>query len=47
MSLDSVSLGETGLAVSELSLGTWRFGRRLVDGEERYDEPGVVEVNEK
>jgi aryl-alcohol dehydrogenase-like predicted oxidoreductase len=47
MSLDSVSLGETGLAVSELSLGTWRFGRRLVDGEERYDEPGVVEVDEK
>jgi aryl-alcohol dehydrogenase-like predicted oxidoreductase len=47
MSLDSVSLGETGLAVSELSFGTWRFGRRLVDGEERYDEPGVVEVDEE
>ena len=47
MSLDNVSLGDTGLAVSELSFGTWRFGRRLVDGEERYDEPGVVEVGEE
>jgi aryl-alcohol dehydrogenase-like predicted oxidoreductase len=47
MSLDSVPLGETGLAVSELAFGTWRFGRRLVEGEERYDEPGVVEVDEE
>ncbi|MFP8954571.1 aldo/keto reductase (plasmid) [Natrialbaceae archaeon A-arb3/5] len=46
MSLDTVSLGRTGLEVSELSFGTWRFGRRLVDGEERYDEDGTVEVDE-
>jgi aryl-alcohol dehydrogenase-like predicted oxidoreductase len=47
MALDNTPLGETGLAVSELAFGTWRFGRRLVDGEERYDEPGVVEVGEE
>ncbi len=45
--MDQVSLGNTGLKVSELSLGTWRFGRRLVDGEERYDEEGVVETDEE
>ncbi|MFB6159757.1 MAG: aldo/keto reductase [Haloferacaceae archaeon] len=33
MTLDSVSLGETGLRVSELALGTWRFGRETGDGE--------------
>ncbi len=45
--MDQVSLGNTGLKVSELSLGTWRFGRRLVDGEERYDEEGIVETDEE
>ncbi len=45
--MDQVSLGNTGLTVSELSLGTWRFGRRLVDGEERYDEEGIVETDKK
>lgn len=44
--MDQVSLGNTGLTVSELSLGTWRFGRRLVDGTERYDEEGIVETDE-
>ena len=47
MALDSVSLGSTGLSVSEIALGTWRFGRRLVDGEERYDAEGVVETGEE
>ncbi|QIO21019.1 aldo/keto reductase [Haloarcula sp. JP-L23] len=30
--LDYVRLGETGLSVSELSFGTWRFGRETADG---------------
>lgn len=48
MALDTVPMGETGIEVSELSFGTWRFGRRLVDGEERYDtDEGVVEVGEE
>jgi aryl-alcohol dehydrogenase-like predicted oxidoreductase len=46
MALDTVPLGRTGVEVSELAFGTWRFGRRLVDGEERYDADGVVEVGE-
>lgn len=45
--MDQVSLGNTGLTVSELSLGTWRFGRRLVDGIERYDEEGIVETDKE
>ena len=47
MGLDHVSLGRTGLEVSEIAMGTWRFGRRLVDGEERYDADGVVETDEE
>jgi len=47
MTIDRVRLGSTGIKVSELSLGTWRFGRRLVDGEERYDAEGIVETNEE
>ena len=48
MALDTVPLGKTGIEVSELSFGTWRFGRRLVDGEERYDsDDGVVEIGEE
>lgn len=47
MSIDNVALGSTGLKVSELSFGTWRFGRRLVDGEERYDAEGTVETVEE
>jgi aryl-alcohol dehydrogenase-like predicted oxidoreductase len=31
--LDTVSLGDTGTTVSELSFGTWRFGRENEDGE--------------
>jgi aryl-alcohol dehydrogenase-like predicted oxidoreductase len=33
MALDTVSLGRTGLQVSELAFGTWRFGRETGDGE--------------
>lgn len=37
MTLDTVPLGRTGLSVSELALGTWRFGRRTDDGELEID----------
>ncbi|MFB6269813.1 MAG: aldo/keto reductase [Halobacterium sp.] len=33
MGLDAVSLGRTGLKVSEVAFGTWRFGRENDDGE--------------
>jgi len=33
MALDAVPLGSTGLHVSELAFGTWRFGRENDDGE--------------
>lgn len=47
MALDTVPMGRTGLGVSELAFGTWRFGRRLINGEERYDAAdGVVEIDE-
>ena len=39
MELEYVRLGETGLSVSELSLGTWRFGRETEDG--------TVEIGER
>lgn len=49
MALSTVPLGQTGIEVSELSFGTWRFGRRLVDGEERYEDSddGVIEIGEQ
>jgi aryl-alcohol dehydrogenase-like predicted oxidoreductase len=40
MGIDTVPMGRTGLEVSELAFGTWRFGRRLIDGEERYSSFG-------
>ena len=33
MVLDTVPLGRTGLKVSELAIGTWRFGRETHEGE--------------
>ncbi len=33
MTLDTVPLGSTGLEVSEIAFGTWRFGRETDDGE--------------
>ena len=38
MSLDYVRLGETGLQVSELAFGTWRFGRETDQGTVEIDE---------
>jgi aryl-alcohol dehydrogenase-like predicted oxidoreductase len=38
MSLDTVSLGRTGLQVSELAFGTWRFGRETAAGNLEIDE---------
>jgi aryl-alcohol dehydrogenase-like predicted oxidoreductase len=38
MALDTVSMGRTGLQVSEISFGTWRFGRET--------ESGAVEIGE-
>ena len=38
MQLDTVSLGRTGLQVSELSFGTWRFGRETPKGNLEIDE---------
>ena len=32
MSLETVSLGSTGLAVSEIAFGTWRFGKKTDQG---------------
>ncbi|MHB9286857.1 aldo/keto reductase [Halobacteriales archaeon Cl-PHB] len=32
MALDTVRLGETGLQVSEIAMGTWRFGRETAAG---------------
>ncbi|MFB6142323.1 MAG: aldo/keto reductase [Halorientalis sp.] len=37
MTLDPVSLGRTGLEVSNVAFGTWRFGRRTDDGEVEVD----------
>lgn len=37
MSLDHVSLGRTGTHVTELALGTWRFGRERGEGDVEID----------
>lgn len=37
MALDTVSLGRTGLQVSELPFGTWRFGRETAEGNLEID----------
>jgi aryl-alcohol dehydrogenase-like predicted oxidoreductase len=41
MALDTVSLGATGLQVSELALGTARFGSERADGTEEIDRGGA------
>jgi aryl-alcohol dehydrogenase-like predicted oxidoreductase len=41
MALDTVSLGATGLQVSELALGTARFGSERDDGTEEIDREGA------
>lgn len=37
LTLDTVALGETGLAVSEIAFGTWRFGRETDAGRLEID----------
>jgi len=44
MSLDHVPLGETGLQVSEVALGTWRFGREAEDGSLETTEARAYEL---
>lgn len=44
MSLDTVPLGRTGLSVSELALGTWRFGRSTADGSLEIDKQRAHEL---
>lgn len=44
MELDSVSLGNTGTKVSELSFGTWRFGRENDAGEVEVAESRAHEL---
>ena len=44
MTLNTVPLGRTGLSVSELALGTWRFGRRTDDGELEIDRQRAHEL---
>lgn len=39
MTLDTVSLGPTGTAVSEIAFGTWRFGRETDRGDLEVREP--------
>ncbi|MBV0925344.1 aldo/keto reductase [Halomicroarcula limicola] len=42
--LDYVRLGETGLSVSELAFGTWRFGRETDEGTVEIDEERAHEL---
>ncbi|PSP78925.1 aryl-alcohol dehydrogenase [Halobacteriales archaeon QS_1_68_20] len=44
MSLDFVSLGETGVQTSELQFGTWRFGRTTDEGNVEIDEERAHEL---
>ncbi len=44
MGLDTVRLGKTGLQVSELALGTARFGSELDDGGEEIDREQAYEL---
>ncbi|MBX0296280.1 aldo/keto reductase [Haloarcula nitratireducens] len=42
--LDYVRLGQTGLSVSELAFGTWRFGRETDEGTVEIDEERAHEL---
>jgi aryl-alcohol dehydrogenase-like predicted oxidoreductase len=42
--MDSVHLGSTGLRVSEIALGTWRFGREDATGTPEIDEQRAFEL---
>jgi aryl-alcohol dehydrogenase-like predicted oxidoreductase len=42
--LDTVRMGETGLEVSEIAFGTWRFGRETTDGNLETDRETAHEL---
>ena len=42
--MDAVYLGSTGLRVSEIALGTWRFGREDAAGAIEIDREGAFEL---
>jgi aryl-alcohol dehydrogenase-like predicted oxidoreductase len=44
MRLDNVPLGSTGLQVTELAFGTWRFGRETEDGDVEISERRAYEL---
>jgi aryl-alcohol dehydrogenase-like predicted oxidoreductase len=44
MDLDTVQLGNTGLSVSELAFGTWRFGRETDAGNLEIDRSRALEL---
>ncbi len=44
MDLDFVPLGSTGLQVSELPFGTWRFGKTTEEGNVEIDEDAAFEL---
>ncbi len=44
MVLKTVPLGRTGLCVSELALGTWRFGRKNDAGEVEIEKERAHEL---
>jgi aryl-alcohol dehydrogenase-like predicted oxidoreductase len=44
MDLDTVSLGRTGLSVSEIAFGTWRFGRETPAGNLETDRETALEL---
>jgi len=44
MSLDTVPLGRTGVQVSEIPFGTWRFGRETAEGNLEIDRASAYEL---
>ena len=44
MEIDTVSLGTTGLDVSELAFGTWRFGRETAEGNLETDRTTALDL---
>ncbi len=44
VTIDDVSLGSTGLTVSELPFGTWRFGREAADGSVEIDRDAALDL---
>ena len=44
LTLDTVRMGQTGLEVSEIALGTWRFGRETSEGNLETDRETALEL---